>query len=744
VKLTVTGPGGSDVLIKPGYVNASTTPPCDLAFYSLSIMPQVQTVFAREPNNVRLFVVNNGPAGSPPTAVELRSNDGLVVRATVPALASGGQTIVLVADATVRQQAGAGITYTATLDPDGVVYETNETNNVKTGPSWTVAYNGYKGKRYWDGGSDDNTVLTFDLRGGIVHSFGDSIYTSGSFGESGWNTYTVSWTAGNLPIPAGAVVKAARLYAPYTWDNTNVAPDHTHIAFNGQTVPYQHWYHDVSNFGAYADHVYGLLTYDVTSLFRKNAANSAVFTRDGSPNTKISMYGFTLLVVYEDASATRKQIFLNEEFDLLGADPDGYATSPEEATAFYRFSGMTIDRVNVTGARLVTFIPSGAAQTPDAPGEGVLLFNDQVIGNNVWDYGSSYGPQVAVDDRDVKAWLQAGENVAGIRSTTGSTPCLAAAQGFLVVDYGGNGATNSTVPVVGTENGTASPSPSGSPDVGPGTTSGPGSDGHSPGTTVARTSTSLVPWILSVITLLTVASAFAVFFVLNAGSGAVGGGAVVVGRRTLPLKFIVPALLITVVLVAMAGGFVAGQSSSQAGPSSPQPGTTSATGDSPPNATFKAIAVIQDIRDTDVADRTPDYPADFSADNGILFGEESGDLISLDKVRIRLSSGGSEITLGPQDVMPAVNCTSGETDRYYLKTGGSGEVTIGPGDWFMLYADNCFDDSGSAEGGGKALSWAPADSSSPFVTYLGVDCEYRIIDYASGSVIQQGTIRFGP
>src|SRR5690606_7694989 len=179
-------------------------------------------------------------------------------------------------------------------------------------------YNGYSGsKQYGYQGSDITTKHTYDLNGGLVYSSGDSKYRSGSFG-SGWTSYDVNWNSSDLTIPSGATVVDAWLYVPYTWDNSKDVPDKVSLKFNGQTVAYTSWYHDQSNFGAYPDYVYGLLTYNVTSLFNENAANTATFSRPGATD-KLSMYGFTLAVVYEDASQTRKQIFLNEGFDLLGA-----------------------------------------------------------------------------------------------------------------------------------------------------------------------------------------------------------------------------------------------------------------------------------------------------------------------------------------------------------------------------------------------------------------------------------------
>ena len=409
-------------------------PTCDLTV-GLTY-PTGNAVFAREPNRIRVMnIKNNGPETSPETELEVQASDGFVGRTAVPSLTSGQTVILFLEDPTIREYEGGTVTYTAVVDPDNTVLETDETNNVKVGAAKPVRYNGYKGKMYWEGGSNVTTVRTYDLRGDIIHSFGNSQYMSGSFGSEGWTNYTVTWTGDDLPLPAGATVRDAWLYVPYCWDNSNLAPDHVSIDFNGVRVPYENWYHDRANFGAYANHVYGLMTYNVTDLYEAGVNNTAFFARESTG--AISPAGFTLAVVYEDASATRKQIFVNEEFDLLGADQDNYGTNMTEATAYVPFTGMTIDTDDVVRANLTTFVPWGN------DGEGNLYFNGEQIGTGVWNYGpravgASDSTQVGVDEREVTAYLNATGNEAAIQGdNTWKSPCMVAAQTFLVVEYGG-------------------------------------------------------------------------------------------------------------------------------------------------------------------------------------------------------------------------------------------------------------------------------------------------------------------
>jgi PGF-pre-PGF domain-containing protein len=408
---------------------------CDLTIYNGPIPYPGVAVFVGDRNVIRIYVRNNGPADASEIAIALYASDvsdTVPVSVTTPiaSLAGGAQAIVTVTDPTIRHLQGGSVTYTAVLDPENTIAESTKANNVAVGPARDVLYNGYKGKMYWEGGSNVTTVRTYDLRGDIIHSFGNSQYMSGSFGSEGWTNYTVTWTAGDLPLPAGATVHDAWLYVPYCWDNTYSAPDNISIDFNGVRVPYVNWYSDVSNFGAYADHYYGLLTYNVTDLYQTDVNNTVLFARTDT-NAKISPAGFTLAVVYEDASATRKQIFVNEEFDLLGASLTDYGTSMSEATAYVPFSGRAIETENVVRADLTTFVPWGSGS------EGNLFFNDEQIGTRVWSHGST---QVAVDEREVTTLLSATGNEAAIQSdTTWAGPAMVAAQTFLVVEYGGSG-----------------------------------------------------------------------------------------------------------------------------------------------------------------------------------------------------------------------------------------------------------------------------------------------------------------
>ncbi|HTY53097.1 MAG TPA: DUF3344 domain-containing protein [Methanomicrobiales archaeon] len=471
VRLTATNTAGSDSLTRSNYIAVTTSSGSpDLTIET--IVPNLgsvsaMNVFALEKNPVTIKIQNGANTSSAATTVQLVSSDGFSGTAPVPAIGAYAETTVVVTDTTERPAEGGTVTYTATVDPGNTVQESNENNNARTGPAITVRYNGYKGKRYWPRDGDITTKHTFDLNGSLIYSRGDSEYRSGSFGDGGWLSYTVRWTGDDLQIPANATVRAAYLYVPYTWDNENIAPDHTFVNFNGVRFSRSSWYWDQSNFGSYANYKYGLLTYDVTSEYLKNGDNSAVFTRENprysdpaeaAVYTKLSMYEFFLVVVYEDEEETEKQIFMNDGFDLLGASA-AYGTTPAESTAYIPFTGMTIDTARMRSATLVTFVPSGDSN------EGNILYNGNVVAGNVWSWGGTGtgadgGHQVAVDTRDVTSYIAPTENTFAIQSTDlgdVNTPCMAAIQQFLIINFGSTTTTTTAVTAAPTAAATAAP-----------------------------------------------------------------------------------------------------------------------------------------------------------------------------------------------------------------------------------------------------------------------------------------------
>jgi len=369
-------------------------------------------LFANEPNVLSVNVTNIGDTEAGPSTL-LVDIAGTEYTTAVGALAAGASEIVIVTD-TLSRAAGE-VTVTATVDSAGVIAESNETNNGLT-LDLTVYNNGYKGKR-WTDGSDLTTQATFDGHYDVVYSAGNTAYAG-----AGWTEPTFSWTTGDLPIPAGATVVDARLYQGYTYNKMGLDPAFT-MTFNGATVTPEATYQDIKGFGSYS-YPYGMYVYDVTSEFDPDG-NSMTITPETGNNYGI--YGAYLVVVYEDPSAGRKAIWINEEFDMLYSRPS-YSVNDAEATAYALFSG-----VETTGMESATAV-AVLASAGDAD-KSKFFFNDQEYTGFWADYLG--GPQVGFSAYDVTGAIAAGENEARLQShdpgTNGDN--MYAMTGILVVEY---------------------------------------------------------------------------------------------------------------------------------------------------------------------------------------------------------------------------------------------------------------------------------------------------------------------
>ncbi|KAF5034639.1 PEGA domain protein [anaerobic digester metagenome] len=306
------------------------------------------------------------------------------------------------------------MTITVTADPDGLIAESNEENNLASIEK-TVVHNGYRGMRWTDGG-DIATAVTYDIRGDFLWSAGDGAYLSASTYPN-WTTYTVNWTATDLSVPAGATIAGARLYVPYTWDKGPIFPEDVTLTFNGETVDRSAFYEDEKMWGS--SYPYGMTVYDVTDAFSA-AGNTAVLTNTFPGGGNVSIRGMLLAVVYDDGTTAPHTIFMNEGFDLLyGGEAQG--TTPEQATAYAPFFGVETD--DALSAALITVAPGAG------PARGDLLINDERLAD-VWSFtGTS---QIGVDERDVTALLRTGENLVGFQS---SADYMEAAAAFLVLEY---------------------------------------------------------------------------------------------------------------------------------------------------------------------------------------------------------------------------------------------------------------------------------------------------------------------
>ena len=399
------------VVLMAMVVPASAAP--DLSVESVAL--NCGYLFGNESNEISATIMNNGTDGASASKVSFVLS-GYDETVSVSALGAGDNETVSITDPTIRG-AGDSVTITVTADCDAEVSEDDETNNVLT-LDVTVVNNGYKGKTY-TGGENITTWATYELYGDLVYSAGDSYYLSAYYNKH-WTEYSANWTASDLPVPTAATVVEARLYVPYTYDKADVMPDEVSLDFNGVVQLLDANYCDEKMYAT--SYPYGMLVYNVTGDFKVDS-NIASLTNLHSGGGNVSMRGMMLVVIYEDASEPYRQIFVNEDFDLLYGGSK-QCTTPDEATAYAPITGLTIDPSDVASARLITYAPGAD------PTEGELIFNGQVWADEWNDNGAH---QIGISDRYVTPYLQSTGNVVGFQS---SNDYMEASNAILIVEEG--------------------------------------------------------------------------------------------------------------------------------------------------------------------------------------------------------------------------------------------------------------------------------------------------------------------
>jgi len=205
-----------------------------------------------------------------------------------------------------------------------------------------------------------------------------------------------------------------------------------------------------------------------------------------------------------------------------------------------------------------------------------------------------------------------------------------------------------------------------------------------------------------------------------------------------PVVGVMLMLVVTIIIAAVVSAFAGGLGGDQ---------------HKTPQASITAVPVIQSFSDTDDTDFGSDYETGFTAANGIEFENVGGDTFSLSDINIQLECGGTKYTLTPADKIPystgtclPANITA--NDMYFAKVGSTSpyDMTIAPGDKFMLYADNHYDSTNSIYGpsayNGKYLVWHPVGPDGGIGAQFGTKVDYMVIDRASSRTISTGEVVF--
>jgi hypothetical protein len=289
--------------------------------------------------------------------------------------------------------------------------------------------NDHAGESY----AGESPLLTYrhgTIRGDLIYTIGDSKY-SGRLHPNA--TYTV-----DLPIelPEGATVEFARLYTYWTWsyiEAEGTYPD-MQVTFGGKEIDPDQAFTDRKGTPPY-DYPAGTYCYNVTDQIESGGSYAAVVENTATDFKKFSMNGIGLLVIYNDPNGDETRYWVKEGCDIIYAYEELGITA-EEATTEFVFEGDVHqgDVADVTRAILTTVVASGDK------GENTLTFNEEAYRGV---YAGDPYPDLAIDERDVRAHLIARDNTVQIKD---DGDFMAPSNAFLVVSYGSHQPPSESAP----------------------------------------------------------------------------------------------------------------------------------------------------------------------------------------------------------------------------------------------------------------------------------------------------------
>lgn len=211
-----------------------------------------------------------------------------------------------------------------------------------------------------------------------------------------------------------------------------------------------------------------------------------------------------------------------------------------------------------------------------------------------------------------------------------------------------------------------------------------------------------------------------------------------------PVVGVMLMLVVTIIIAAVVSAFAGGMGSEQ---------------HKTPQVTMSVKSDIHNIQGTisPTEPYTLTYPPGFTAANGLLFENTGGDTFTLSDIEIQLQKADAKYTIKPSDKpspaiasedYPGSILTPGITNGgYFQKIGNTSisDITIAPGDKFMLYADGCaqavtYTWAGGSSYYGPKLSWRPTGTGRGIAFYMNDKIQYKILDRASSRIMTTGEL----
>jgi len=441
-------------------------------------------------NYVEVTVVNNGTAAAGSFEVKLYADDELIGSETVDELSADPEDNTTdvkfewmpegedplswtdTAEGAICTYTDTNKTYTlkAVVDEDDDVPEENEENNEFT-KEQKVVWNGYMGDEPLENYVHD------EVEGGILYTTGDGQYRSGDSGTEYGTYYEINY---NLDIPRNT--KLARLYVYYTWAKPFYKAPKMGVTLKTPSndvynLGMEKSYNDIKGDFGYYRQAWGTYAYNITEYVSESGIYVVNVTNlnDGGDSDFATKYSFAapaILVVYEYATAPKREYWINEGADVLmgGRRGDGGFLALEECLNSATFDGEHMD-LEVESATLGVVSPWG-----DSAEDDVLYFNDEEVGRGVYcGYSSSCSEergglsmnigassaQMGIAAFDVTGYLENSDNVI-IQGDNGDN--MMPANAFLVLTYkegeeffDTDSPENPYPSIFGTHNGTITP-----------------------------------------------------------------------------------------------------------------------------------------------------------------------------------------------------------------------------------------------------------------------------------------------
>jgi PGF-pre-PGF domain-containing protein len=365
-------------------------------------------------NYVNVTVKNNGTEPAESFDVKLYYADGDEIGSETVGELPAGDSIDVKFEWSLEGEGNDPLSWTVT--PEGAKLYYKDTNEDYTLEAVVDEDNNTFGKEQevvWNSYMADKPLDVYEhdtINGGVILTTGDGVYRSDDGGDSGTvygSPYDINY---ELQIPGST--QLARFYVYYTWSEPKSSvPKAPKIGVTLETpsgdshnLNLEQSYNDIKgdlnrSLYNYQYHAWGTYAYDITNYVQESGSYVVTVENlnDGSYDDFTDEYSFAapaMLVVYENATAPKREYWINEGADILmgGRRPEGGFLGLEDCLNSAEFSGEHVD-LEVEEAVLGVVSPWA-----DDAKDDVIIFNGDELGEGLYNgYSSVWSSSEALE-----------------------------------------------------------------------------------------------------------------------------------------------------------------------------------------------------------------------------------------------------------------------------------------------------------------------------------------------------------